>query len=130
MTPKKFLAFFFLQWLLLALLKAWFFKYEIFANAGLQQVAFWLATAAVVAAIVRRFGTITFFEAFFVVFVWSLGNLLLDLLLLSPSTGLSIFSSTQYWWSFAVLIAAIMLFHKKHHIKIRHEQAAHIFRRH
>lgn len=121
MTPKKFLSFFFIQWLLLALLKAAHFKFEIFANAGVQQIAFWIVTGLVMAAIVRRFGPITFLESFLVMFVWSFGGLLLDLLLLSPFTGLSMFTSSAYWTAFFIMNIAIFVLHKKNHIYVRNE---------
>ena len=125
MTPKKFLLLLFAQWLILTLLKAWFFHSQIFGNPGLQQIVFWLLTAVVAAALVRRFDHISFFEAFFVVFSWTVLDLLLDLLLLSPYTGLSIFSAPEYWWGFVIMIASILLFHKKRHIKVRHDLHAH-----
>jgi hypothetical protein len=125
MTPKKFLLLLFAQWLILALLKAWFFNSQIFGNPGLQQIVYWLLTAAIVAAMVRRFGHISFFEAFFLVFSWTLFDLLFDLLLLSPYTGVSIFSGMEYWWGIVILVASIMLFHKKRHIKIRNDLRAH-----
>lgn len=124
MTPKKFFLLFFAQWLILALLKAWFFNSQIFANPGFQQTVYWILTAVITAALVRRFGHISFLEAFIVAVVWTLGNLLLDLILLSPYTGLSIFSAAEYWWGFLIMAAAIMVFHKKRHIQIRREMHA------
>ena len=125
MTPKKFLLIFFLQWLFLALLKGLIFKYQIFANAGLQQLAFWAATIIITAALARRFGPISFLEAFIVVIAWTLGDLLLDLILLSPYAGLSIFSGMEYWSGLFIMIASIMVCHKKHHIHIRRQMQGH-----
>jgi len=125
MTPKKFLLLLFAQWIILALLKAWFFNSQIFGNPGFQQIVYWLLTAAIVAALIRRFSHISFLEAFFVVFAWTLFDLLLDLLLLTPFTGLSIFSGAEYWWGIVIMAASILLFHKKRHLKIRHDLHAH-----
>lgn len=108
----------------MALLKAWFFGSQIFANPGLQQIAYWVLTGIIVAALVRRFNHITFLEAFILAIVWTLFDLLFDLVLLSPYTGLSIFSASEYWWGLLIMVAAIMALHKKHHIKIRHELRA------
>jgi hypothetical protein len=125
MTLKKFLLIFVLQGLFLALLKSWFFTHQIFANPGLQQLAFWAATIIIAAALVRRFGPISFLEAFLLAVVWTLGDLLLDLIFVSPYAGVSIFSSYQYWMGLLVMIIAVAVFHKKRHIHIRQQQHAH-----
>jgi hypothetical protein len=113
-----------LQWLILALLKAWFFNSQIFESAGLQQIVYWLLVIAVMAAIARRFGIINFLESFFLVFVWTLQNLLFDVLFLSPFTTMRIFYVPWYWWGYFAAIASILLFHKKRHIHVRHEMHA------
>lgn len=125
MTPKRFLIVLFLQWLVLALLKAWFFGSQIFSNPGLQQITFWVLTVLIVAALVRRFEHVSFLEAFVVVCTWTLFDLLLDLIFLSPHTGLSIFSSGEYWWGLILMDISILTLHKKRHIKIRHDLHAH-----
>jgi hypothetical protein len=125
MTPKKFLLLLFVQWLVLALLKAWFFNSQIFSNPGFQHIVYWILTAVIIAALIRRFDHISFLEAFLVVFSWTLLDLLLDLVLLSPYTGLSIYSGAEYWWGIVIMIVSIMVLHKKRHIKIRHDLRAH-----
>ncbi len=121
MTPKKFVFFIFLEWLLLATLKVEFFKYDFFANPGIEQIVFWILIAVITAAFVRRFGPISFLESFLVNFVWSFSGLLLDLLLLTPYLSLSIFASKAYWFGFVFMNIAIFLFHKKLHIHVREE---------
>lgn len=121
MTFKSFFIAAFVQWLLMAFLKVWFFNHQIFSDPGVQEVAFWLISAVIYAAIVRRMGIMNFFEAIFIAIAWVLGNLLLDLMLVSAYTGLQIFHSHQYWGGYVVMAAAIMLFHKKRHIQVRHE---------
>jgi hypothetical protein len=121
MTPKRFIIILFSQWLVFALLKAWFFDSRIFSNPGVQQVVYWLLTAVIVAVLVRRFEHINFLEAFIVVCTWTFVNLLLDLIFLSLHTGLSIFSSPEYWWGFVVMDVSIIFLHKKKHIKVRHD---------
>ncbi len=125
MTPKKFLLLLFVQWLVLALLKAWFFNSQIFSNPGFQQTIYWILTAAITAALIRRFEHINFLEAFFVIIAWTLLDLLLDLIVLSPYTGVSIYSAPEYWWGIVVMVTSILLFHKKRHIKVRHDLRAH-----
>lgn len=121
MTPKKFLLIFILQWLFFALLKSWFFKYQIFSNPGLQQVVFWAAIIIITAALARRFGPITFLEAFILAVVWTLGDLLLDLIIVTPFTGLAIFSASQYWFGFLVMDVSLLVLHKMRHIHVRHQ---------
>jgi len=125
MTLKKFLLIFVLQWLFLALLKGWFFRYQIFANQGLQQLVFWAVTLIIAAALVRRFGPISFLEVFALAVVWTLGDLLLDLILLSPYAGISIFFTVQYWVGLGIMDVSAAVFHKKLHIHIRQQQQAH-----
>ncbi|MBI5530180.1 MAG: hypothetical protein HY918_01635 [Candidatus Doudnabacteria bacterium] len=121
MTIRKFLLFGFLQWLILTAVKLWFFNHQIFSNSGWQEIAYWVLTAAVVAALSRRFGVLNYLEAFFLATVWSLGDALMDLLITSIYTGLGIFYTRAYWFGFLFLALGIILFHKKRHIHVRHE---------
>lgn len=120
MNRKNFALFSFFQWIILAVIKYWFFTREIFSNPGWQSIALWVITGVIIAAIVRRFGIINYIEAFFLMFMWTAGNLLLDLALLSNYTGTSIFYKTDYWASFLILNIGIFVFHKKQHIAVRH----------
>jgi hypothetical protein len=120
MTPKKFIFLTLLQFLLLGFVKAWFFKYQVFENAGLQQVVFYLVTGIIAAALVRRFGPITFLEVFVVLFVWLALDLLLDLILISPFVGLGMYAQLQYWWGFFTMGVVILIFHKMNHVHKRH----------
>lgn len=121
MTGKKLLFFTFLQWVLLALIKVWFFKNQIFSNPGIQEIGFWILIFVIITALVRRFGHISFLEAFFIAVFWTLLNLFLDLLWVTPFTSTEIFFRRRYLSGAACLILAVMLFHKKRHIKIRHD---------
>ena len=121
MTPKKFLFITLLQFILLGLVKAWFFKYQIFANEGFQEIVFYVLTGIIAAALVRRFGPITFLEVFFLLIVWTGLDLLLDLVLVSPFTGLAMFGILEYWWGLFVMDAVMVIFHKKRHIHIRRQ---------
>jgi len=119
MTIKNLFLYSFLQWIFFSLLKIWVFNYEILSNAGWQNILFWLLSAVIAAAVVRRFGIINYLEAMFLIIVWILGDLLLDLMILSIYTGLGIFSSIEYWVGFGILALSVFLFHKKRHIHVR-----------
>lgn len=121
MTIKKFIIFTILQWLLLAFLKVEFLENQLLANKGLQDVVYWLLTAVVVSALVRRLGVLNFLEAFFVAVVWSVLDLLSDLVVTSGFTGLEIFRQWQYWVGCGILALSVIFFHKKRHIKIREQ---------
>ncbi len=116
----------FLQWIILAFVKVWFFNSQIFSGPLLQSWVFWVITALVGAAVIRRFGVINYLEVFFILFAWVLGGAFLDLLITGNFTGLSIFTKPEYWISYIFLILSALIFHKKRHIQIRKElQAKH-----
>ncbi len=119
MTMKNLFLYSFLQWVFFSILKYLFFNYQILSNSGWQNILFWLLAAAISAAFARRFGVINFLEAIFLIIIWTLGDLLLDLMLLSIYTGLGIFSKVEYWVGFFVFGLSILFFHKKRHIHVR-----------
>ena len=121
MTRKKFFLFFLIQWLLSAIVKVWLFNNQVFANGGTQQILFWLLTVIIAAAIVRRFGPISLFEAALVGFFWIGIGLLLDLAITTDFTGIGMFSVQAFWDSYGLVAATIFLFHKKKHVYNRHK---------
>jgi hypothetical protein len=125
MTVKRFLLFTPLQWVIFVFIKVWVFNNVIFENQGLEQIFFWLLTAAVTAAIVRRLGIMNYLEAIFLIIVWTLSALPVDLVFTASYTGLSIFSDYPYWVGLLFMDLAIFIFHKKRHVQIRREHAAH-----
>lgn len=120
MTGKKLLLFTLIQWLILAVVKYCFFHYAIFSQAGIQQIVYWVVVGVVVTAMVRRFGVISFLEVLFIIFLWTVFNLLFDLLWLSPLVGSSMFGTLQYWVGVGALGISAFLFHKIRHIHKRH----------
>ena len=121
MTGKKFLFYWFLDAALFVVLKICLFHYDIFSNFGLQQTIFWILSAVLGAALVRRFGVINYLESLFVIIVWTLSGIFLDLLITSAYTGLAIFYLPAYWAGFIAMDISILLTHKKRHIHVRHE---------
>ena len=124
MTYTKLSIFSLLQWIFLALLKLAFFKGLIFGGA-FGNVLYWALTAVIVTAFVRRLGVINFLEAILVCFLWTVGNLLLDLLFVFHFTGSGMYKTWAYWIGLAVVLFFVFFFHKKRHVEIRHEHAAH-----
>ncbi len=125
MTAKKFFLFSLLQWVAFVILKVWVFNNVIFGNPGVQEIFFFLLTGATTAALVRRLGVLNYLESFFIIITWTLTGVLVDLVFTSAYTGLSIFGSSQYWWGLFCMDLSVFLFHKKRHVHIRMEHAAH-----
>ncbi len=125
MTIQKLLLFSFLQWLLFTALKVWVFKFGLFASPGMETLAYCLLVAVIAAALVRRMGVINYLEAFFLIGLWVLGDMLGDLLITGMFTGLGIFATGKFWYGQLALALSIFLFHKKRHIHVRKELHAH-----
>jgi len=124
-TAKKLLTLSFVFWLLLALLKVWFFNYVIFTNPGVQEIVFWVLVAILAAAMSRRFGIIHFVEAGVIIGVWCVTTVLVDLIITRAFTGTHIFSTAAYWYSYLMIGLSVLFFHKKRHIHLRKELAKH-----
>jgi hypothetical protein len=121
MTGKKFLLYILLNWLLLALLKVWFFNNQIFSSPGLQEIAFWIITPIISIALVRRFGLLSFLEALFIMFTWSVFIVVFDLLFTSNYIGVSSLYGRDYIFGLVIMNAGIFIFHKKRHLAVRQE---------
>ena len=121
MTAKKFLLFLILQWVIFTFVKVWLFNTQVFASATLQNWFFWAIIAFVSVIFVRRFGIISYFECIFLLIMWVVVDLFLDLLITSSYTGLGIFKVSEYWFGYLAMILAVMIFHKKRHIAVRKE---------
>jgi hypothetical protein len=119
MTPKKFLRMFLLQLIFITAVKVYFFKNYDFSNA-LNVYLYWLAIVVITAAFVRRLGIMNFLEAFIVCILWFVTDLFVDLIFTSGIAGLSIFTTRGYWSGHVMMLATILIAHKKKHIHARH----------
>jgi hypothetical protein len=70
-------------------------------------------------ALIRRFGPINYFEAFFVMFLWAVISLASDLIITSSIIGREVYSDWHFWLSYVVVLLAILIFHKKQHVEVR-----------
>lgn len=125
MTIRSFFFITLLQWIFFTILKVYFLKYSLFGNVGLQILVFWGLVMVLSAAMVRRLGIINFFESVFIILVWVVGGMLVDLIVTSVYTTTQIFRNFPLWTAYGLEAFAIFAFHKKRHIIIRHEQHAH-----
>jgi hypothetical protein len=121
MTPKKFIIFFVLQLVLFIFIKVWLFNNLILENPFSQNLFFWALVCFVTTALIRRFGVITYFEAFTIITVWVLVDAFFDLIITSSFTGLGLFAQWSYWVGYLVMLISIVFFHKKRHIHLRKE---------
>lgn len=124
MELKPFLFFGFVNWLALLVLKVVFFGY-LDPGAPFVRLLFALAAAVVSTAAVRRLGYINYLESLLVAGVWFFFTLVLDFVVLSPIVGEFSVLKVEVWASYLILALTVFLFHKKRHIKIRKEMAAH-----
>lgn len=100
------------------ILKVFFFG---FLNVELLPilVVYYLVLAGMSIAVVRRFGPLNYFEAFLVIALWLIIALLSDYLVTANLAGKEIYSDGHFWWSYAVVVLAILIFHKKQHVEVR-----------
>lgn len=124
MTISKFFAIFGLQLVLLMAVKIFFYSTLNF-NDTFWQVAFLLITVVLATALIRRLGVISFLEAIFTLVFWFLFDLLMDLLVTSQIVDAPIFKTGSLWMGYLAMMLAVFLLHKKRHIHIRKELAAH-----
>lgn len=120
MTLRRFLLFTLIQWVLLTLVKIYFFQVLRLQNINLQYIYYWIVTFGLGALLVRRLGIMNYLEGIFVASFWMLEGMLADLLITSLYTGLRIFGLWQFWVGYLFLGLSVFLFHKKRHIAVRH----------
>lgn len=124
MSFSKFFLFGILLWLLLSLLKGVFLQMLNVKVLPLQ-VLFLFSTIIISMACARRLGVINYLEAGLVAFLWTMGILVADFILLYAVLKLPVFGGITQWLSYAAAAAGIFFFHKKRHVHIRKEQHAH-----
>jgi hypothetical protein len=120
MTFSRFFGFGFLLWLLLAVLKAAFLGSSI-----PLQVLFGILVFLVTLACSRRLGVINILEGGMAAAVWTVGILIADWLILDHIFHLDIFHQGIVWISYLIVLFGVFFGHKKRHIQIRQELAAH-----
>lgn len=90
----------------------------------LVYIAFYVALAIETIAVSRRMGTLNYIESFFLAFVWLFTLLIADFIVTATLIGRDMYTTTAYWLSYAVIIGALLVFHKKMHIEVRKENAS------
>ena len=112
------------MWVFLAVLKFFVLRVLNF-NSVPVTVLYGFFSFVFAMACARRLGVINYLEAGFVAFTWVVGLFLADALILSPLYGPEVFGHKELWWGYALIALTIFFFHKKRHVQIRKEHAAH-----
>ena len=89
------------------------------------QIVYAFFVFVIAMACARRLGVINFLEAMLATIIWVIGLLVGDFLFTQMVLGKEIFQHVVLWAGYVVAAVAIFLFHKKRHIQIRRELAAH-----
>lgn len=118
MTPGQLISKTVLMQLFLVIIKIIFFG---FLNIELLSIliVYYLLLAAFAIALVRRFGPLNYFEAFLAMGLWLILSLVMDYLITASIIGREVFSDYHFWISYAVVLLAILIFHKKQHVEMR-----------
>jgi len=123
MTAKKFFAYCLTQYLFFAGAKVLFFGSYNYAAGKTGSIIYLVVVAVISAALIRRLGVINFLEAAFAAGLWTVINLLLDILITRHMAGNSLLSQAFYWYGFLAMIFSVIVFHKKRHVEIRKSHA-------
>ncbi len=86
---------------------------------------FWLFIIVATIACVRRLGIINYLESFLVAGMWFLFQLFFDFLITTQIVGLTFYTRYEIWVAYGLVVLSVVLFHKKRHIQIRRDHAAH-----
>lgn len=118
MTPGQLISKTFIMQVFLVVVKIIFFGY---LNIELLAIliVYYLLLAASAIALVRRFGPLNYLEVFLAMALWSIISLATDFLITSAITGREVFSDYHFWISYAVVLLAMLIFHKKQHVEMR-----------
>jgi hypothetical protein len=124
MNFKRVLILGILAWLLLLGTKFVFLKALGFGSAW-QVWAYYILILLIMRVLSRALGVLNFLEAQFVGLLWVVLILFLDSVFAKRFLSIEIFRGAHYWWSYFAVFAGVFFMHKKRHIHIRKEQAAH-----
>ncbi len=81
---------------------------------------FFLALIITTIAVIRRMGILNYIESIFLVVVWFITTLIVDVAITAQIVGYDIYKTWYYWLTFVAIILAMMIFHKKLHVQVRH----------
>jgi hypothetical protein len=124
MTFGKFFGLGFVLAILAAAIKVFYFQALNPDSVGVMYVL-GVFLVIITIACVRRLGVINYLEAFLTAGMWFLFQLFFDFLITTQVVGLKFYTRYSTWIAYALVVLTVILFHKKRHIQIRKEHAAH-----
>lgn len=93
-------------------------------DATLIRLALLLVTVLITTAVVRRLGILNYLESFFLIILWLIITLIVDLIITTAITGREVYTTWYFWANYFVMLLSLFLFHKKAHIQMRKTMAA------
>jgi hypothetical protein len=84
-------------------------------------VGFYLILIVETIAVVRRMGVLNYFESIFLIAVWLITSILVDLVITTSYTGRDVYGTLYFWMTYLAIGLAILVFHKKLHVEVRRE---------
>ena len=83
------------------------------------KVVYFVVLTLITIAIVRRMGVIQYLECFFLAIVWLIVMVIVDLLITSSFIGWDMYKHIYFYFSYLVVVLAIIFFHKALHVEVR-----------
>ena len=104
--------------ILFVLTKVVFIHYLNIDNV-IVKTAYFLTLIIVTIAVVRRMGTINYLESFLIAIVWFITMILVDMAITSFLIGRDMYSHIYFYFSYLVVVLAVICFHKALHVQVR-----------
>lgn len=123
MTYTKLFGFGLILMSVLVLVKTIFFGWFAWSDSLGLHLFYWVLVGVLSVALVRRLGVITLLESLIVVVLWLFFELLGDILVAGPVAGFGVLVDANFAVGYVVLVASMLLFHKKRHVHRRRELA-------
>ncbi len=118
MNLKKFILGTVIVQILMVVIKVTFIKY-LNIESWVVIILMWLVLMVVVIAAERRQGILNYLEDFLLTIIWTVLAIVIDLLITIQIVGTDVLRTRYFWFTYAVLLVTMVVFHKKEHIANR-----------
>ncbi len=88
------------------------------------RIVFILLLVVETIAIVRRMGIINYMESFFIIILWLITMMIVDIGITSFLIGRSFYGDIYYWIGNLAILLSVLFFHKAVHVEVRKANAA------
>lgn len=124
MTYTKLFGFGLILTVVLVIVKTILFGWFAWADSLMLHLFYWILVDVLSVALVRRLGVITLLESLIVVVLWLFLELMGDILVSGPVAGFAVLVDANFAVGYVVLVAGMLLFHKKRHVQRRRDLGA------